>query len=58
MFDPSVLPARVQRHLMIVGYWHFPADLRNKVDRWTELDEIDAAVAERQLELMATVLAR
>lgn len=43
---------------MIAGYWHYPAELREQVDRWPELDEVDAAVAEKKLELMAMVLAR
>lgn len=43
---------------MLAGYWQCPAELRQKVDRWAELDEADAAVAERQLDLMAMVLAR
>jgi hypothetical protein len=43
---------------MLAGYWHYPAELRDQVDRWPELDETDAAVAEKQMKLMATVLAR
>jgi hypothetical protein len=58
LFDPARLPERVQQRLMLAGYWQCPADLRDKVDRWPELDEVDAAVAERQLDLMAMVLAR
>lgn len=58
MFDPARLPARVKDRLMLAGYWHCPADLREKVDRWAELDEDDAAVADRQLDLVATVMIR
>lgn len=43
---------------MLAGYWHYPADLRDQVDRWPELDEAETAMAENKLELMATVLAR
>jgi hypothetical protein len=58
LFDPFVLPERVQHRLMLAGYWQCPAELRDKVDRWAKLDEIDATAAEHQLDLMATILAR
>jgi hypothetical protein len=48
----------VQRHLMLAGYWWSPPELRRRLDRWKELDEADATVAEGQLDLMATVMAR
>lgn len=58
LFDPFVLPERVQHRLMLAGYWQCPADLRDKVDRWAELDEIDAAVAENDLGLISSAMMR
>jgi hypothetical protein len=46
----------VLNRLAVAGYWTFPAELRQRLDRWTELS--DAEVAERDLDLMGTVLAR
>lgn len=58
MFDPARLPAPVQHRLMLAGYWWSPPELRQKLDRWQELDEADAAAAEGQLDLIVAVQAR
>lgn len=58
LFDPARVPAPVLRRLATVGYWQCPAELREKVDRWAELDEIEAAVAENDLSLIASALTR
>jgi len=58
LFDPARLPARVQARLMLGGYWLCPDELRQKVDRWQELDELGAAMAENQLDVMVTVMGR
>lgn len=44
--------------MAIAGYWTFPAELRQRVDRWSDLGEVEAEEAERQLELMGSALAR
>lgn len=43
---------------MLAGYWWSPPELRQKLDRWQELDEADAAAAEGQLDLIVAVQAR
>jgi hypothetical protein len=58
LFDPACLPASVLHRLAGAGYWTFPAELRQRLDRWTELDELESDAAERQLDLMGSVLAR
>jgi hypothetical protein len=47
-----------QAEELAAGYWTFPAELRQRLDRWTELDELETDAAERQLDLMGSVLAR
>jgi len=44
--------------MALIGYWVIPPDLRDRVARWDDLDDSDAAVAENDLELMGSVLAR
>jgi hypothetical protein len=58
LFDPACLPASVLHRLAVAGYWTFPAELRQRLDRWTELDELETDAAERQLDLMGSALAR
>jgi len=56
--DPSRLPVPVRDRLALVGYWTCPPGLRDKMDGWDGLDERDVAVAENDLNLMVSVLAR
>jgi hypothetical protein len=58
LFDPARVPASVTDKMAVIGYWYFSRDLRDKLDGWDDLDEGDAAVAENELELMGSVLAR
>jgi hypothetical protein len=44
--------------MAVAGYWTFPAELRQQVDRWPELSELEAEAAERRIELLGAVLAR
>lgn len=56
--DPSRLPEDVRDRLAVIGYWICPPGLRDQVERWDDLDEQDAAVAEHSLRLMESVVAR
>ena len=56
--DPSRLPVPVRDRLALIGYWACPPGLRDRMDGWDELDERDVPVAENDLELLASVLAR
>jgi hypothetical protein len=58
LFDSARLPVHIQDRLMLGGYWISPDELRQTVDRWQDLDELDAAVAENQLDLMVKVMVR
>lgn len=56
--DPSRLPEPVRDRLAVIGYWVCPPDLRDRVTGWDELDERDAAVADSDLRLLGSALAR
>lgn len=58
LFDAASMPANVRDRLAVIGYWVCCRDLRDRVNGWDDLDEGDAAAAERDLELMGSVLAR
>lgn len=42
----------------MIGYWVCPPALRGQVDKWDGLDGQDAEVADNDLRLMGSVLAR
>jgi hypothetical protein len=44
--------------MAVVGYWSFPEALREQVDRWPELSEQEAWIAEHDIERMVAVLTR
>jgi hypothetical protein len=54
LFDPARTPAPVLNRLAMIGYWMCPPDLRDKVTRWDDLDEGDAAVAVNDLRLLGS----
>ncbi len=56
--DTSRLPAPVLGKLALVGYWSCHPDLRDRLSSWDRLDEGEARVAENDLRLLASALAR
>lgn len=56
--DPAGLPERIRDKLAVIGFWNCPPDLRDRVTHWDELDERDAAVADSDLQLLGSALAR
>jgi hypothetical protein len=58
LFDPACVPAPVLTRMAVAEYWTYPADLRERIDRWHELTELEAEVAERDIGLIGAVLSR
>ena len=56
--DLSGLPEHVRDRLTLIGFWVCPAALREQVEGWDGLGEAEAAVADSDLRLLGSVLAR